>query len=86
MSKENKNSSKLGTTLKRWFLRFWKGGANALADEMDEKKKNMSVEEIVSPMQQVVRNFLERKLAVGALIVLVAMFVTMFVGPLFMPK
>jgi peptide/nickel transport system permease protein len=67
-------------------MRFWKGGANALADEMDEKQKNMSVEEIVSPMQQVVRNFLDRKLAVGALIVLVAMFITMFVGPLFMPK
>ena len=86
MAKENKNSSKGMSTLKRWFLRFWKGGANALADEMDEKAKNMSVEEIVSPMQQVIRNFFERKMAVGALVLLVAMFITMFVGPLFMPK
>ena len=82
MAKQNKNSS----TAKRWFLRLWKGGGNALADEMEEKKANMSVEDIVSPMQQVIRNFMERKMAVGALVLLVLMFATMFVGPLMMPK
>ncbi|MBR5294144.1 MAG: ABC transporter permease subunit, partial [Oscillospiraceae bacterium] len=44
------------------------------------------VEEIVSPMRQIVNNFLSRKLAVGAMVLLIAMFITMFVGPLFMPK
>ena len=83
-NKNNKTSS--GSTAKRWFARFWKGGANALADEMEEKKANMAVEDIVSPLQQVVRNFLERKMAVGALVILVVMFVTMFVGPLMMPS
>ena len=82
----NKNNSSFGATMKRWFARFWKGGANALADEMEEKKANMSVEDIVSPMQQVLRNFFERKMAVAALVILVLMFVTMFVGPLMMPK
>ena len=86
MAKKNQSSSGLAGTLKRWFLRFWKGGANALADEMEASKDDMSVEDIVSPMQQVVRNFLDRKLAVGALIVLIAMFLTMFIGPMFMPK
>ena len=46
MADKKKNSS-FGATMKRWFARFWKGGANALADEMDEKQKNMSVEDIV---------------------------------------
>lgn len=83
MSKKNNRSS---GTLKRWFLRLWKGGGNALVDELEEKKADMSVEEIVSPMKQVLRNFLDRKLAVIATVVLVGMFVAMFVGPKMMPK
>ena len=69
MAKKNNTSSKksfLGT----WMTRIWKGASTQLADEMDEKAKNMAVEEIVSPLQQVIRNFLDRKLAVAALIVL----------------
>ena len=85
MANKKKNSS-FGATMKRWFSRFWKGGANALADEMDEKKANMAVEDIVSPLQQVLRNFFERRMAVGALVVLVLMFLSVFVGPLLMPK
>ena len=85
MANKKKNSS-FGATMKRWFARFWKGGANALADEMDEKKANMAVEDIVSPLQQVLRNFFERKMAVGALVILVFMFLSVFVGPLMMPK
>ena len=81
---DKKNSSGLGGTLKRWLLRLWKGG-NALNDELG-KKDNMSVEDIVSPMQQVLRNFFDRKMAVIALVVLILMFLAVFIGPLFMPK
>ena len=81
---EKKNSSGFGATLKRWFLRLWKGG-NALNDELNQKD-NMNVEDIVSPMQQVLRNFFDRKMAVIALVVLIAMFLAVFIGPLFMPK
>lgn len=42
------------------------------------------VEEIVSPVKQIVRGFMERKLAVGALCVVIAMFLLVFIGPLFM--
>ncbi len=61
---------------------------NAAPENMsaEERAKAADVEEIVSPMRQIVNNFLERKLAVGALVLLIAMFITMFVGPLFMPK
>ena len=41
-------------------------------------------EEIVSPVKQIVRGFMERKLAVGALCVVIAMFLLVFIGPLFM--
>ena len=61
---------------------------NAPADNMsaEERAKAADIEEIVSPMRQIVNNFLGRKLAVGALVLLIVMFITMFVGPLFMPK
>ena len=61
---------------------------NAAAENLSaaERAKAADVEEIVSPMRQIVNNFLERKLAVGALVLLIVMFITMFVGPLFMPK
>ena len=61
---------------------------NAAVDNMsaEERAKAADVEEIVSPMRQIVNNFLGRKLAVGALVLLIVMFITMFVGPLFMPK
>ena len=68
-----------------WLGRLFRGGSNTLADEMDAAKA-ADAEAIVSPMRQVVNNFLERKLAVGALILLICMFITVFVGPLFMPK
>ena len=61
-----------------------KGAPENLSAE--ERAKAADVEEIVSPMRQIVNNFLDRKLAVGALVLLIAMFITMFVGPLFMPK
>ena len=61
---------------------------NAAVENMsaEERAKAADVEEIVSPMRQIVNNFMSRKLAVGALVLLIAMFITMFVGPLMMPK
>ncbi len=56
--------------------------------KMDKTKKDPSkdVEEIVSPSRQIIRGFMERKLAVGALIVVILMMLTVFIGPLFMPN
>ena len=51
-----------------------------------ENKSSLAVEEIVSPFKQIVRGFLERKLAVCALCFLICVFITVFVGPLFMPR
>ena len=83
MSKQNNNSSKKGS----WLKRLWKGGSKQLADEMLNKDGTPNdAEAIISPTRQMVNNFLERKLAVGALILLICMFIVMFVGPLFMPK
>ncbi len=82
MSKKNQKAG-------GWLRRLWKGGGNDLADQMAKNSSNpsaMDVEEIISPTRQIVRNFMERKLAVGALVLLLLMFVVMFVGPLFMPN
>ena len=67
---------------------FKKDKKNAAVENMtaEERAKAADVEQIVSPMRQIVNNFLDRKLAVGALVLLIAMFITMFVGPLMMPK
>ena len=67
---------------------FKKANKNSAPDNMtaEERAKAADVEEIVSPMRQIVNNFMSRKLAVGAMVLLIAMFITMFVGPLFMPK
>ena len=46
----------------------------------------LAVEEIVTPFKQIVRGFFERKIAVVALCVVAAMFLLVFIGPLFMPK
>ncbi len=66
---------------------FFKKGAKAQPELTDEAKaKAADVEEIVSPMRQILNNFLERKLAVGALILLCCMFLTMIIGPMFLSK
>ena len=70
---------------KSFFKKANKKGANENLSA-EERAKAADVEEIVSPMRQIVNNFLERKLAVGALVLLIFMFITMFVGPLMMPK
>ena len=80
-----KNKGFFGT-IGGWFKRLFFGGSKTMADEMEENAKNMKVEEIVSPFKQIVRGFFERKLAVFALCVVIAMFLLVFIGPLFMPK
>ena len=95
--KENKNKSlpknKKGGPL-NWLRRMFLGASKDLVDntlkntseEQDKAAaKAQDVEEIVSPARQIVRNFCERKLAVTALIILVAMFATVFIGPMLMP-
>ena len=67
-------------TVGGWFKRAFVGGDKELAAQ------NLDVEEIVSPMKQIWRGFLERKLAVVAACVVIAMFLLVFIGPLFMPK
>ena len=62
-----------------WARRVFFGGSRDLANSID-------VEEVVSPVQQIIRNFFERKLAVGALCVVIGMFLLVFIGPLFMPN
>ena len=67
MSKKNTNSSKKSS----WLGRLWKGGSKQLADEMLNKDGTPNdAEAIISPTRQMVNNFLARKLAVGALVLL----------------
>lgn len=78
-------------TIGRWAKRMFMGGANALyeekSDEEEEKvdEKVFEVEKIVSPGKQRLTAFLSKKLAVGATIILVLMFATMMIGPIFSP-
>jgi len=65
------------STIGGWFKRAFFGSSK----EMDA----MSVEEIVSPSKQIFRNFMERKLAVGACVVIIIMFLLSFVAPSFVP-
>lgn len=76
MSKTNSNEKKRSGFLKRLFF----GGSKTLADD------KFSVEEIISPGKQAVRSFMERKLAVFAACVVIAMFLFVFIAPLFMPN
>lgn len=79
-------------TLGGWLRRMFRGASRELADKTEKSEKRSdkkggheSVEEIVSPGKQIVKGFLSKKLAVIALIILVGMFLTMFIGPLFNP-
>ena len=67
-------------TLWRWVKRaFWGTGK-----ELSEDDK-FAVEKIESPSVMAVKAFFRRKLAVGALIVLISMFLFVFIGPKFFP-
>lgn len=81
MSKENKNTAKKGVfaTLWRWTKRMFMGASKELANDV------LFVEKIESPSVMAVKAFFRRKLAVVALVVLVAMFLFVFIGPYFFP-
>ncbi len=63
-----------------WLRRMFFGASKDLVS-----KDINDVEAIVSPARQAFNNFMERKIAVVAAVVVIAMFILMFVGPLFMP-
>ena len=77
------NKKKQGGTLTRWFRRIFFGGSRELANEMENADHSNDVEEIVSPTKRIIRGFMERKLAVAALIFVVAMFLFVMIAPLF---
>ena len=67
-------------TLWRWFSRMFFGASK------DLKNSNvMEVEKLESPSRLAFKAFFRRKLAVGALIVLILLFLLVFIGPLFFP-
>ena len=72
MSKEKKNkaSSANGKKHAGWLRRAFFGGSRTLADEMLEtdrfgQRQVSDVEMILSPGKQILKNFLEKKYAVG---------------------
>ena len=72
-------------TIGGWFKRAFFGGSNTMAAEK-EHDPTQDYEEIVTPFKQIVRSFFERRIAVIAVCVVIAMFLLAFIGPLFMPK
>lgn len=76
-----------GKTLFGWLKRAFFGASRELTEQEREDEARAhaeDVEEIVSPGKQIVRNFLEHKLAVAALCVVVLMFLFVFIGPRFL--
>lgn len=79
---EKNNTAKAGVfaTLWRWTKRMVMGASKELTDD-----ERFAVEKIESPSVMAVKAFFRRKLAVAALVVLVAMFLFVFIGPYFFP-
>lgn len=69
-----------GKTLLRWLKRMVLGASKELADE-----DIFAIEKLESPSKLAVKAFFRRKLAVVALVVLVALFLFVFVGSVFLP-
>ena len=90
MSKKQnqQSSSKKGFAPFRWISRAFMGASRQYAEEtlqQQEENRINDVEEIVSPGQvSWCVTFMERKLAVFALCVVIAMFLFVFIGPLFL--
>ncbi len=81
MSKENKTAKKgFFATLARWGKRAFFGGSKELSD--DEK---FAVEKLESPSVMAVKAYFRRPIAVIALVVLIALFLFVFIGPLIVP-
>lgn len=70
-----------GKTLFGWLKRAFFGASRELTEEELNRAHVNDVEEIVSPGKQILRNFLEHKLAVFALAVVLLMFLFVFIGP-----
>ena len=94
MSKEQNSRSKakkknVFTIVGGWIARIFMGASKSVVPKdgelTDEEIRRADVEEIVSPVRQILRGFWERKYAVVALFLVVAMFLFVFIGPLFMP-
>ena len=71
----------VGKTLWRWTKRTFMGASKELKELSDEEKFN--VEAIESPLKQTVKSFFRKPLAVGALCIVILMFLMAFIGPLF---
>ena len=67
-------------TLWRWTKRMFLGASKELS-EMDV----MAIENLESPTKMAIKTFFRRKLAVGALVVLIAMFLFVFIGSILFP-
>lgn len=82
MENNKKNTAKSGVfaTLWRWLKRMFLGTGHPLTQE-----EMLAVEKIESPSTMAVKAFFRRKLAVVALVVLVALFALVFIGPYFVP-
>ena len=79
-------------TVGGWGKRVFFGGSNALYREKKNQNGEGSpdpsvfdVEKIESPGKQRLKAFFSKKLAVGALLIFLAMFLFMLIGPLFFP-
>lgn len=77
MKKENKG--KLLSTPGRWLKRMFFGAGKELADG------GLAAADLESPSKLTVKAFLHRKLAVAALVVLIALFLFVLIGPSFVP-
>lgn len=70
-------------TLGRWCARMFMGASKTISEE--NSKDAMEVEKLESPGKMAVKVFFRRKLAVGALVVLIALFLLVFIGPAIWP-
>ena len=77
---EKKSVGYVLTTPLRWLCRMVFGASKTLAND-----DVFAVEKLESPSKQAVKSFFRRKLAVGALVVLLSLFLFVFIGPLFIP-
>lgn len=75
MSKDNKKKKHSASLLKRLF------GGRSKVEEMDLMQEEL----LQSPMRTIIRNFFENKLALGAVIVFLTIFLIVLIGPVFAP-
>lgn len=79
-NQKKSKSAHSGSNIGRWLSRMFMGASKELSDA-----DIFAVEKLESPTKLAVKSFFRRKIAVVALVVLILMFITVFVGPLFLP-